>query len=80
MGAAGGSDSLEKPRRSNTSSSLLVGGLQNMCEDVIGHGRGRTFVPFIAGLTFFIFISNIFGLLFFLQRPRPTPAPPLRCR
>lgn len=61
--------SLERPSTLQHILELLVGGLQNMCEDVIGHGRGRTFVPFIAGLTFFIFISNIFGLLFFLQPP-----------
>jgi F-type H+-transporting ATPase subunit a len=36
---------------------------------VIGHGRGKDFVPFVAGLAFFIFISNTFGLIFFLQPP-----------
>jgi F-type H+-transporting ATPase subunit a len=30
---------------------------------------GRPFVPFIVALAFFIFISNIFGLVFFLQPP-----------
>lgn len=69
LGAARRRYSLEKPSTLQHILELLVGGLQNMCEDVIGHGRGRTFVPFIAGLTFFIFISNIFGLLFFLQPP-----------
>lgn len=61
--------SLDKPSALQQVLELLVGGLQNMCEDVIGHGKGRPFVPFIAGLAFFIFISNIFGLLFFLQPP-----------
>ena len=27
------------------------------------------FVPFVAGLAFFIFLSNVFGLIFFLQPP-----------
>jgi F-type H+-transporting ATPase subunit a len=61
--------SLDKPSSIQQILELLVGGLQNMCEDVIGHGHGKPFVPFIAGLAFFIFISNMFGLLFFLQPP-----------
>jgi F-type H+-transporting ATPase subunit a len=48
---------------------LLLSGLRNLTEEVVGHGRGKEFVPFIAALTFFIFLSNSFGLLFFLQPP-----------
>ncbi|HVN31792.1 MAG TPA: F0F1 ATP synthase subunit A [Thermoanaerobaculaceae bacterium] len=48
---------------------LLLSGLRNLTEDVVGHGRGKDFVPFIAALTFFIFFSNFFGLIFFLQPP-----------
>ncbi len=61
--------SLEHPPTVQQVLELLLGGLRSMSEDVIGHGRGRQFVPFIAALTFFIFISNCFGLVFFLQPP-----------
>jgi F-type H+-transporting ATPase subunit a len=46
---------------------LLLSGIRNMCDDVIGHGLGGDFVPFISALAFFIFLANISELLFFLQ-------------
>ncbi len=61
--------SLDRPSTLQQVLELLLAGLRNMSEDVIGHGLGRRFVPFIAALTFFIFISNCFGLIFFLQPP-----------
>lgn len=61
--------SLEKPSTVQQTLELLLGGLRNLADDVIGHGKGAPFVPFIAALTFFVFISNFFGLLFFLQPP-----------
>jgi F-type H+-transporting ATPase subunit a len=61
--------SLGQPSALQQVLELLLGGLRNLTEDVIGHGKGAAFVPFIAALTFFVFISNFFGLLFFLQPP-----------
>ncbi len=61
--------SVERPGTLQQTLELLITALRNLSEDVIGHGRGRDFVPFIAALTFFIFISNCFGLVFFLQPP-----------
>ncbi|MGC8917403.1 MAG: F0F1 ATP synthase subunit A [Thermoanaerobaculum sp.] len=59
--------SLDKPSGLQQAFEVIVGGVRNMAEDVIGHGVGRAYVPFIAALTFFIFTCNIFGLFFFLQ-------------
>lgn len=61
--------SLEHPSTLQQGLELLLSGLSNLLEDVVGHGRGGGFVPFVAALTFFIFISNMFGLIFFLQPP-----------
>lgn len=61
--------SLDHPSVLQQILELLLSSLTNLCEDVIGHGKGKTFVPFITGLAFFIFISNFFGLIFFLQPP-----------
>jgi F-type H+-transporting ATPase subunit a len=61
--------SLEHPSTLQQVLELLLSGLRNLTEEVVGHGRGRDFVPFIAALTFFIFLSNFFGLIFFLQPP-----------
>ncbi|MGA7617036.1 MAG: F0F1 ATP synthase subunit A [Thermoanaerobaculia bacterium] len=46
----------------------IIGGLRNLLEDVVGHGSER-YLDLIGALTVFIFISNIFGLFFFLQPP-----------
>jgi F-type H+-transporting ATPase subunit a len=61
--------SVEHPSTLQQVLELLLSGLGNMTEDVVGHGRGKDFVPFIAALTFFIFLANFFGLIFFLQPP-----------
>ncbi len=61
--------SFERPSTFQQTLEVLLGSLRNMCEDVIGHGLGRPFVPFITALTFYIFLANAFGLVFFLQPP-----------
>ena len=61
--------SVDHPSTSQQVLELLLSSLRNLTEEVIGHGRGRDFVPVIAALTFFIFLSNCFGLIFFLQPP-----------
>lgn len=59
--------SLEHPSSLQQLVEVIVGGLRTLADDVIGHGVGRTYLPYIAALTFFIFTCNIFGLFFFLQ-------------
>jgi F-type H+-transporting ATPase subunit a len=66
--------SVERPTGFQQILELLLSSLRTMSEDVIGHGHGRDFVPIIAGLAFFIFLSNIFGLVFFLQPPTANPS------
>jgi len=51
---------------------LLLVGLRDMMHDIIGHGSER-FIGMIASFTVFIFISNIFGLFYFLQPPTSNP-------
>ena len=47
---------------------LVVGGLKGLLNDIVGHG-GERFLYIIGGFAAFIFVSNIFGLFFFLQPP-----------
>ena len=47
---------------------LVVGGLRALLDDIVGHG-GRRFLYIIGAFACFIFISNIFGLFYFLQPP-----------
>ena len=52
---------------------LLIGGLKNLLDDIVGHGAANRFLPIIAAFTVFIFLSNIFGIFFFLQPPTGNP-------
>ena len=61
--------SVERPSTLQQVLELLLSGIRNLADDVIGHGRGADFVPLIAALAFFIFLSNMCGLIFFLQPP-----------
>jgi F-type H+-transporting ATPase subunit a len=61
--------SVERPSGVQQVLELLLSGIRNLADDVIGHGRGADFVPLVTALAFFIFLSNIFGLVFFLQPP-----------
>lgn len=48
---------------------VLVEGLRNMIDEVIGEGASKRFLPLIGGFATFIFLSNLTGALFFLQPP-----------
>ena len=47
---------------------LIVGGLKSLLHDIVGHNSER-FLYIIGGFAVFIFMSNIFGLFYFLQPP-----------
>ena len=51
---------------------LVVGGLKGLLRDIIGH-EGDRFLFIIGGFAAFIFVSNIFGIFFFLQPPTSNP-------
>jgi len=51
----------------------LIVGLEDLIEDVVGHGFGKRFLPFVMGLAVFIFVGNIFGLFYFVQPPTANP-------
>lgn len=59
----------EKPGKLQQMMELLVEGLDDMLEDVVGHGAGRRYLPFVGSLAVFIFVANLCGLFFFLQPP-----------
>jgi F-type H+-transporting ATPase subunit a len=61
--------SVESPGKPQQMLEMLLAGLEEMIEDVVGHGHGKRFLPMIGGLAVFIFTCNIFGLFFFVQPP-----------
>jgi len=65
--------SVEQPGKGQQMLELLVSGLEELIDDVVGHGFGKRFLPFIGGLAVFIFTCNIFGLFYFLQPPTANP-------
>ncbi len=65
--------SVEQPGKGQQMLELLVSGLEGLIDDVVGHGFGKRFLPFIGGLAVFIFTCNIFGLFYFVQPPTANP-------
>jgi len=51
---------------------VTVGGLKDLLHDIIGHD-GDQYLYIIGAFTVFIFLSNIFGLFYFLQPPTSNP-------
>ena len=51
---------------------LIVGGLKGLLNEIIGPHSER-YLYIIGGFACFIFVSNIFGLFFFLQPPTANP-------
>ena len=52
---------------------IVVSGLKALLEDIVGHGASNKFLYIIGGFASFIFVSNLFGLFFFLQPPTGNP-------
>ena len=48
---------------------MIVAGIRNLLEDVIGHGAGKKYLAIIGAFALYIFIGNLFGLLFPLVPP-----------
>ena len=61
--------SVESPNKLQSMLEVLITGLEDLIDDVVGHGMGQRFLPIICSLAFFIFIGNIFGLFYFVQPP-----------
>jgi F-type H+-transporting ATPase subunit a len=51
---------------------MVVAGVKDLLHDIIGH-HGDRYLYVIGAFMVFIFISNIFGLFFFLQPPTSNP-------
>jgi len=65
--------SRDNPGRLQHFLELVVIGLKDLLEDVIGHGAAKKYLYIIGGFACFIFMSNMFGLVFFLQPPTSNP-------
>lgn len=52
---------------------VIVSGLKELLEDIVGHGASKKYLYIVGGFATFIFVSNIFGLFFFLQPPTGNP-------
>lgn len=52
---------------------VVVSGLKDLLEDIVGHGASSKYLYIIGGFASFIFMSNLFGLFFFLQPPTGNP-------
>jgi len=64
--------SRENPGHFQQMLELVVSGLKTLLRDIIGHDGDR-YLYIIGSFAAFIFVSNIFGLFFFLQPPTSNP-------
>jgi len=64
--------SRENPGHFQQMLELVVGGLKTLLRDIIGHDGDR-YLYIIGSFAAFIFVSNIFGIFFFLQPPTSNP-------
>ena len=65
--------SKDNPSRVQLALEGIVAGLKDLLEDIVGHGAGEKYLYIIGGFTVFIFLSNLFGIFFFLQPPTSNP-------
>lgn len=61
--------SREKPGGVQNFLEMVVAGIRSLLSDVIGHGAEKKYLYIIGTFALFIFVSNLFGLFFFLQPP-----------
>jgi F-type H+-transporting ATPase subunit a len=66
--------SVEAPGKLQQVLELVLSGLRDLIDEVVGHGTGARFLPFVLGLAVFIFVGNIFGLFYFVQPPTANPS------
>lgn len=66
--------SVESPGKVQSVLEVLITGLRDLIDDVVGHGTGSRFLPIICSLAFFIFVGNIFGIFYFVQPPTADPS------
>ena len=59
----------ERPGGLQNFLEMIVDAIRGLLEDVIGHGAQKKYLPMIGALALFIFIGNLFGLLYPLQPP-----------
>jgi F-type H+-transporting ATPase subunit a len=64
--------SRESPGHFQQMLELVVSGLKGLLRDIIGHDGDR-YLYIIGSFAAFIFVSNIFGIFFFLQPPTSNP-------
>ena len=59
----------ERPGGVQNFLEMIVDAIRGLLEDVIGHGAQHKYLPMIGALALFIFMGNLFGLIYPLQPP-----------
>jgi len=63
----------ENPTKLQSIIEVIIKGLIELMEDIIGHNEGKKFLPIVGAFAFFIFFCNISGLFFFLSPATSNP-------
>lgn len=70
--------SVERPGGLQHSMEAVVGFIDNMADEVIGH-HGHKYVPYLVTLGMFVLSCNLIGLIPGLESPTGVPIVPLGC-
>lgn len=62
-------DVLRRPTRAQVAIEALVEGVDNFCKGILGETNGRTYLPFVAGLFFFVLALNFMGMIPLMKAP-----------
>ncbi len=63
----------DNPTKFQSFVEVVLKGLIDLMEDIIGHNKGEKFLPIVGAFAFFIFFCNISGLFFFLNPATSNP-------
>lgn len=62
-------DAMRKPTRVQAAMEMLVSGIDSFCKSILGEKNGPAYMPFVAGLFFFILIMNFMGMIPLMKAP-----------
>lgn len=48
---------------------MIVLAVRDLIDDVVGHGAGKKYLPLLGAFAYFILLSNLMGMFFFLSPP-----------
>ncbi|MDK2971362.1 MAG: F-type H+-transporting ATPase subunit a [Candidatus Sumerlaeota bacterium] len=62
-------DVMRRPTRGQAFMEMLVDGIDNFCKGILGEANGRRYLPYVAGMFFFVLALNFMGMIPLMKAP-----------